>query len=208
MAKLTEDQIQAIFDAPTDEATPDLATRLNAEYFTVNSQRRRLYKGEWRCLVYFLPCSVCGGMLIARNRTHTTHPVCIAARENARSRQYRAEGKVPSSTSYVAKWRAEHPDRVHELREQDKARMRREWREKPPEERADDLAKAHESDVWGQERTRDRAYNTGAEWPAEDDAWLIEHNHLSARAIALTLSRTLYSVKARRVLLRKRGLLA
>jgi hypothetical protein len=205
--RLTDGQLAEILTAPDDEPTAALARRIGGEYFTVTASRRRLRRGEWRCTIYWSTCVVCGESIAGQSR-QTTHVRCLPERARQRSRQRRADRAAGSlSTPYVARWRKDHPGRARQLRDVEKATRRDAWRVKSRDEQLDDLAKAHEADAIAQERTAQIAHNTGAAWSADDDAWLIEHNHLPARNIALTLSRTLWSVKKRRTYLRKRGLL-
>lgn len=206
---LTDDDLARI--AWSDPATPTtaLARQTGKDYSTVAKARQRIARaGSWSCPVAWRDCDVCGEPVAGGPQKRLRHDRCHGewARRNARERRAtRAPGSL--STPYVKAWRAANPDRNRELRDAEKAKRRDRWPNRPEEERKDILARAHEHDATAYPVTLERARQSGEPWTGEDDAYLIEHQRQPARDAGIALGRTLWSVRQRRVRLRRRGLI-
>jgi hypothetical protein len=181
-----------------------LARELNRPYFTVAAARRRIAQRGWACPLAWESCTECGRAVSGPDRHphRTAHVACESARAARLQRQYR-KVRPGQSTPYVADWRRRNPERNAELREQDKARMRRAWPEVPAERRVALLDRAHEADQDGYAITLARANSSGALWTDDEDRYILEHPHQPARDIGLKLGRTLWAVRGRRMRLRR-----
>jgi hypothetical protein len=78
----------------------------------------------------------------------------------------------------------------------------------PEAEREAKLAAIAEQSRADQEASKRDAHARGQPWTDEDDQALIDGHYLSERALAAQLGRTVWAIKSRREVLRRRGLLA
>jgi len=77
----------------------------------------------------------------------------------------------------------------------------------PDEQRNEIIDKLHAYDSEQQAATQKDANNHGSLWTADEDAIVIERINDPASDVARQLGRTMWSVRGRRVTLRKRGLI-
>jgi DNA-binding CsgD family transcriptional regulator len=209
VARLTDTELAEIAWAEPSESTQALAARLNRSYNTVVKARRSIRElGSWQTPIEWLPCEVCGDQLArVKNGTRMVHARCAMRRQSEiDAAAPRKEGRM-LSTPYVQEWRKKHPEAAAEHRERYKQKRREQWEHLSEEERAADLSEAHASDAINQPLTAASATSSGAAWTDADDQYVIDHIHNAAHAVALHLGRTLHAVRARRVILRERGLL-
>lgn len=206
---LTDDDLAVIAWSDPSTPTTDLAGKTGKRYFTVAHARRRIaHAGSWSCPLTWRDCDVCGEPVASGPHKRLRHDRCHGewAKRNARKRRAkRAPGSL--STPYVRAWREANPGKDREHRDAYKASLRERWPERPEDERKDMLARAHDHDATAYPLTLERARQSGDVWSAEDDAYLIEHQGQPARDAGLALGRTLWSVRNRRVRLRRRGLI-
>lgn len=184
----------------------ELSRELGKPYFTVHKARERIIARGWACPLAWETCTECGRPVCgpARYPRRTAHVGCEGARNARLQRQYRTAGRAQKSTPYVAAWRRQNPERNAELRQQELARMRALWPALPPERQEELLDRAHEADQRDQALTAERANSSGERWTEEEDRYLLEHPKEPAREAALKLGRTLWAVRDRRVMHRKR----
>lgn len=203
---LTDQDLAAISATPPDVTTAALAERLGRPYFTVAHARQVLHRrGGWWTPIEIVACTECGAVLVAApQRRLTAHPACSPSRAARYSRIARAEGRAAISTPYVAAFRRAYPERAQELRDQEKARMRESWPDLPYQERQTILAKAHAADQRDYPVTLAEASANGDRWTSDDEAYVLSHLREPARQVALTLGRTLWAVRSRRLHLRRR----
>lgn len=203
---LTDDQLAAIAWADPGETTADVARRLDAPYFTVAHARRRAAGPfGWHCPLVVKPCAECGKPLLAsRTIQRAAHAACQRARVNRQRRERRAAGLIPASTPYVRSWRDRNPERAAMLRERELAHMNAQWPDLPPETKAGLLARVHAADARDQPLTLMFATNSGAPWSEEEDRVVLARMDDPSREVALALGRTLWAVRHRRVILRRR----
>lgn len=207
LTPLTDDQLAAIAWADPTETTAALARRIAAPYFTVHQARRRFNRdGGWFCALARSTCPECGRPLLSSAANpRDVHHACEAARAARWSRERRAAGRPGSkSTPYVRAWRERNPQRHAAIRDREKARLRAEWPDRPEPERDAALAKVHAADQRDYPLTRDRADRAGAPWTADEDAQILDRLDDPARDVALDLGRSLWAVRTRRKLLRRR----
>lgn len=204
---LTDVQLATVAWADEEETTAALARRIDDAYFTVYQARQRVRRaGGWWCPLLLDSCAVCHQpLLTASENPRQVHVACHAAREARRARQYRSEQRPYAlSTKYVRAWSERHPDQEVARREREKASRRARWPSLPDDVRSEHLARAHEADARDYPVTRARATRSGATWTAEEDDSILARLDEPAREVALDLGRTLWAVRGRRVLLRRR----
>lgn len=100
-------------------------------------------------------------------------------------------------------WRRRNPGALNAQREADKAKRREKWPELPAKERQASLTKVHEADARDYLITADLAASSGMPWTTEEDQYVLEHLREPARGVAITLGRSLWAVRNRRVRLRR-----
>lgn len=204
--RLTDAQLRTIADAPADVSAREIANAIGALYKTVCEARRRIARDGWVCPIAWATCAVCG-LALARGAHHqtTVHAHCRPARAAQRARAYRAEGRPwARSTRYVTDWRRRHPERAAELNKVGLIRMRERWPDLPAAEQAAQLARAHLADQRDYHLTLELAEQSGAAWTEEEDAEVWRRLREPARDVALDLGRTLWAIRGRRVILRRR----
>lgn len=157
------------------------------------------------CPLTWLPCTECGG-LVAGPRGRTVHPTCERLRVVRWARERRRQ-RPGQSTPYVARYRKLQPEAARQLREREKAKLRDQWPDLPRPVREASLSKVHQADLRDYAVTLPHATASGDPWTEEEDQAIIDGLKRPAREIALELGRTLWSVRNRRVRLRRLGLL-
>ena len=177
---LTDKQQAAIAWGDPAESSATLADHLGRSRGTVDSMRRRIATlGAWGCPLRWTTCEACGKPLASRNTgdARRFHPACWAARRQTAVRIWTRE------------------------------RARRWWEEWSAEQRAQSLATLNERADRDYALTKRHASHHGAPWTAEDDAVLKERDADPMREVGLTLGRTAYAVRDRKIKLRRRGIL-
>lgn len=203
---LTEAQLTAIAWADPALSTPELARQINAPYFTVNHARKRMAGPYgWHCRLKLVTCVHCQRrLLVSAASTRTSHAACRQHAINARLRAARTIPGHATSTAGVARWRAAHPEANAALRARDASRITAErWPLLPPEQQQSFLAKRHEADARDQQTTAKHATQNGARWTEDEDRYVLDTLHLPAREQALHLGRSLWSVRHRRMTLKR-----
>lgn len=203
---LTDEQMAAIVCAPPELTTVALAVAIDAPYFTVAHARRRVQRQGWVCPLVWTVCVVCGQPLArqrARAGQRSAHPQCEPERKRQLARAYRAL-RPGLSTPYVREWRQRDPAHLERHRADNRARARRLFADGTPEYRQALLDKVRASDEDAYALTRDAASNGRALWSDDEDWYVWEHLETPARDVALVLGRTLWAVRTRRKLLRRR----
>lgn len=203
---LGNDDLAALAFAANNVTTAALARQLDKPYFTVAHARQKLRRdGGWLCRLVWLACTECGQPLASATAPkRTAHPWCEASRGARFSRERRSRRAPGSlSTPYVAQWRREHPDRNRALREHDKARMRAQWPALSLKEQEALLDRLHAADRRDYPITLNEAAASHQPWTTEEDQYVLAHLRDPAREVALTLGRTLWAVRGRRVRLRR-----
>jgi hypothetical protein len=180
----------------------EISRRLEKNYFTVAAAVRRARRGQLRSSLSWTPCAECGKP-IAGPVGRTVHEGCEQARRNRWARERRA-ASPGSSTPHVRAWRAEHPEEDAMLREREKARLRERWPDLPEHERQESLQKVHDADARDQPITQVGARRARERWTEEEDKVVLSRLHDPAREVALDLGRTLWAVRHRRSVLRRR----
>ena len=202
--RLTDSDLVVIATAPLGTTAAELARQLGRPYFTVAKAVQRIRDG-WVCRLTWTTCTECGQPLATGlERPRTVHPRCVTARWARYSRERRRAGKN-LSTPYVRSWRQRHPEANAALREREKAQQREQWHDLPLERQLADLDHLHAADDRDYPITLAQVSRSGAVWTPTEDQFILEHPRMPAREIGLRLGRTLWAVRGRRVLLRKRG---
>lgn len=144
---LSEEDLLQLALSVDDVPTTVLAGRLGKPYFTVAHARRKLREDEgWLCRLVWRSGAECGGPLASPTTPQrTVHPQCIAVRARRKARE-RRKAQPGQSTPYVRAWKARNPERLAEMREREKAQMRAEWPNLPPDIREAMLDKLHAAD--------------------------------------------------------------
>jgi AraC-like DNA-binding protein len=181
----------------------EISRRLGKDYFTVNKACHRVTNGLF-CQVDWHTCTDCNELISDPRRK--THLSCIKARNARRAREKRKQPHT-KSTKYVRRYRIEHPARDIEQREKYKALLRSRWPDLPEETKKEKLDEVHQSDLRNQPLTVELANRSGTGWTDKDDAVVIKRIKDPAWDVAIELGRTMYSVRSRRVYLRKQGLI-
>ena len=183
----------------------ELARRLGRPYFTIAKAVQRLrQRGGWYTVLAWGTCSECGRDLpMARDHSPRTAHLHCARKRTLRHQRDSRKRRPGQSTPYVRAWRRHHPDQDAAHRERHRARVRALWPDLPEEEREAALAKVHAADQRDYELTAELAENSGAGWDPDDDRYIVEHWHDPARDLGLALGRSVWSVRNRRVALRK-----
>lgn len=81
------------------------------------------------------------------------------------------------------------------------------WRSLSPEQKATKLDAAHEFEFDKQQELLDKATNQFARWTEDEEAFLLQNRHRTAYVLAEELGRSLYAVRMRIAVLRRRGLI-
>lgn len=184
-----------------------LAARLGINPAGVEWNLRRMRKrGGWYTPLLLVPCVECG-LTLAGPPGASSHRTCTSRVAPARRRrERRASGETPpgASTPYVRRWRQARPDAAAVLREREKAVAREQYHALPGSAQAAIVEKAHEHDRTAYPITLDAAWRRGDDWTEDEDRYVLEHPKMPARDVGLHLGRTLWAVRSRRVLLRRR----
>jgi hypothetical protein len=182
MARLSLDDLAAIAGAPAGSNLAALARQLGRPYITVAVAAWRMRRaGGWCCRIAISACPECGELLAARPGRRV-HQACLTART---ARRRRLRSRMPA------------------VRAQSGERDVRRWASLSPEQRAADAAANRALNWRVQALTRAQAGRRGAPWSPEDDGYLLEQRHRTAREQALALGRTLWSIRRRRTQLRR-----
>ncbi len=209
--RLTDAQMAEIATAPSVESDAALATRLQRQYHTIRKARRRLRAaGGWMTPLLWNTCTECGKPVATPagpiQRQRLAHVACAGARNVRYSRQARVR-RPGLSTRSVRAFRQQQPEAFAASRERERARFREQWPTLRPAQRQALLAPAHAADQRDYQITLELAEWQGAPWTADDDRYLIEYPNQAARLAGLALGRTIWSIRRRRVQLRRQGLL-
>ena len=199
--RLTEAQLGVIASPPEGISVAELARQVGAPYATVADALHRIERG-WASAVVAAACLVCGGPLLqaaARGR-RTVHPGCRRVRNAILRRAYRPR-RPDGATAGSRSGRQASP----EIAAAQRARARERWARQPATERAEQWQRAHRADARDTTLTRQHAASNGGAWSAGEDAYVLAHLQEPAREVALQLGRTLWAVRNRRFVLRRRA---
>lgn len=175
--RITDDQLARIVDASPEIPTTDLARELGVHAHTIYRYRLQLKTlGGLACPIAWKTCAICGGPLAARRVSQRVHVAC-----------------QPALNAQIG--RATYRKTVETL---GPLSQRQE-----PARRRQMIDRLHDGDRRDQALTRDTAIHAATGWTTEEDAYLRDHLEVPARELALDLGRTLYSVRHRKVRLRR-----
>lgn len=182
----------------------ELARQLGRPYFTVHKAAQRLRRaGGWYTRLSWSVCSECGrDLAMAVGHPRIVHPWCKRDRDNRQAREDRLQNPG-ESTPYVRAWRQRNPETLSAMREAEKAKRREIWPDLPEEKGEESLAKVHAADARDYPITAAVAASSGDPWTSEEDRYVLEHLAEPAREVGITLGRSLWAVRHRRVRLRR-----
>lgn len=193
---LADNQLAAIAWADEDVTNVDLAELLGLPRDRVWAVRRRIKDaGHWSCPLVWRTCPECGDLIASGVPPHDRrlHPICATQRGRDGWRRFSDQ------------WRANNPEQYRASRERAKARARAEWPQLPADERAAKLATFAADNQRDHARTLPHATRTGQRWTPAEDAVLVARADEPDREVAIALGRTLWSVRSRKTVLRRRG---
>ena len=199
---LPPDALWRIATAGPEERPADLAREIGRPYFTIAKALQRIRREGWICQLHWTTCAVCGKPLAHGTPKRVVHPACKAERVRRQARESRKR-HPGQSTPYVQRYLADHPEKVVEKRKAGLAYQREQMKKLSPTEMQALLEKAHKADIRDQELTAEVAGFSGDRWTGDEDEYVLDHLFDPAREVGLRLGRTLYSVRNRRVWLRR-----